>query len=251
MKIVTKGLVLMEQNVGEADKLVTVLTESNGIIRCFARNAKNIKSKLCIGTQSLCYSRFFIFKGRDKYIIDKAEPINVFYDLRLDIEKLALAQYFCEIMMCVVPEGSDAVPYLRLILNSLYFIAEDKKPRSLIKAVFELRCLSIAGFMPDLVCCDRCKKYESEPMYFSESEGNLLCSSCYKGETGYTPLCMGALTAMRYSIYSEFKKIFSFNVTGEARREYSLASERYLLYVTGRRFNSLDFYYSVKEEPQA
>ena len=46
MRIQTKGLILTEQSVGESDKLVTVLTERDGIIRCFAKNAKNIKSML-------------------------------------------------------------------------------------------------------------------------------------------------------------------------------------------------------------
>lgn len=90
----------------------------------------------------------------------------MFYELRLDIEKLALAQYFCELMINIVPEGAETVPYLRLILNSLYFVANGKRPMPLIKAVFELRLLSLAGFMPNLVCCDKCKIYESKIMYF-------------------------------------------------------------------------------------
>ena len=114
MRIQTKGLILTEQSVGESDKLVTVLTESDGIIRCFAKNAKNIKSNLCVGTQSLCYSRLSIFKGRDKYIIDQAESLSVFYELRLDIEKLALAQYFCELMINIVPEARKGTKFLIL-----------------------------------------------------------------------------------------------------------------------------------------
>lgn len=246
MKIQTKGLILTEQSIGESDKLVTVLTESDGIIRCFAKNAKNIKSTLCVGTQSLCYSRLSIFRGRDKYIIDQAEPLSVFYQLRLDIERLALAQYFCELLINIVPEGSEAKPYLRLALNSLYFVANEKRPLPLIKAVFELRLLSLAGFMPNLVCCDRCKIYESKLMYFSRAEGILLCDSCYKGEENYLPLSIGALTSMRHSIYAEFEKIFSFSVTGTALQEFSNTSEQYLLYTVGRNFASLDFYNTMK-----
>ena len=246
MRIQTKGLILTEQSVGESDKLVTVLTESDGIIRCFAKNAKNINSNLCVGTQSLCYSRLSIFKGRDKYIIDQAESLSVFYELRLDIEKLALAQYFCELMINIVPEGAETVPYLRLILNSLYFVANGKRPMPLIKAVFELRLLSLAGFMPNLVCCDKCKIYESKLMYFSKAEGTLLCDSCYKGGENYIPLSIGALTSMRHSIYADFEKIFSFNVTGTALQEFSCAAEQYLIYTVGRHFASLDFYNTMK-----
>lgn len=245
MRISTKGLILTEQSLGETDKIVTVLTESNGIIRCFAKNAKNIKSSTCIGSQSLCYSRLSIYAGRDKYILDSAEPLDVFYELRSDIEKLALAQYFCELLINIVPENSEANPYLRLALNSLYFIAHEKRPRPIIKAVFELRLLSLAGFMPNLVCCDECKAYESDIMYFSCKEGNILCDKCFKGEYDYIPLHMGALTSMRHSIYADFEKIFSFNVTGKSLEEFSDSAEKYLLYIVGRKFASLDFYKTI------
>lgn len=245
MKILTKGLILTELNLGENDKIVTILTESNGIVRCFARNAKNIKSSTCIGSQSLCYSRLHIYIRRDKYILDSAEPLNVFYELRSDIEKLALAQYFCELLINIVPENSEPTPYLRLALNSLYFIAHEKRPLPLIKAVFELRLLSLAGFMPNLVCCDECKTYESDIMYFSCSDGILLCDECYNGKSGYIPLHRGALTSMRHSIYTDFEKIFSFNVTGGSLKEFSDTAERYLLYTVGKSFTSLDFYNTI------
>lgn len=251
MRISTKGLILTEQSLGETDKIVTILTESNGIMRCFAKNAKNIKSSTCTGSQSLCYSRLSIYMGRDKYILDNAEPLSVFYELRSDIEKLALAQYFCELLINIVPEDSEPNPYLRLALNSLYFIAHDKRPRPLVKAVFELRLLSLAGFMPNLVCCDECKIYESDIMYFSCREGTLLCEGCYNGKGGYIPLHRGALTSMRHSIYADFEKIFSFNVTGNSLTEFSNAAERYLLYTVGKSFASLDFYNTIADSARA
>ena len=51
MKTLTEGLILREQNIGERDKLVTVLTVDKGIIKGFAKGAKNIKSQNCAGTQ--------------------------------------------------------------------------------------------------------------------------------------------------------------------------------------------------------
>ena len=50
MRFKTKGLILREQNIGERDKLVWVLTDSHGILRAFVRGAKSIKSPKCAGT---------------------------------------------------------------------------------------------------------------------------------------------------------------------------------------------------------
>ena len=76
MKFKTKGLVIREQNIGERDKLVWVLTESHGILRAFARGAKNIKSPKCAGTGLLSYSDLSVFEGRDSYSIDEAVSIE-------------------------------------------------------------------------------------------------------------------------------------------------------------------------------
>ena len=65
-----------------------------------------MKNKNASGLQTLCYSRLTIYEGRDKYIIDEAEPIELFYGLRADLGRLALAQYFCELSMHTVPENS-------------------------------------------------------------------------------------------------------------------------------------------------
>ena len=81
MKIKTNGLILNEQTIGENDKLVTVLTETNGIIRCFAKGAKLLKSRKGIAVQTFSYSRLSIYHGRDEYIIDEVESIKLFFVL--------------------------------------------------------------------------------------------------------------------------------------------------------------------------
>ena len=151
MQIETKGLVIMEKCVGESDRLVTVLTSEEGVVRAFAQQAKKIKSSKLSATQLFSYSRFTIFKGRDKYIIDDAQPIEVFFDLRRDIERLSLAQYFCELAGALAPQEAVAGDFLRLMLNSFHFLCKGTRPNSQIKAIVEMRMLSLAGYMPNLV----------------------------------------------------------------------------------------------------
>lgn len=242
MKINTDGLILKEQTIGEQDKLLTILTRSNGIIRCFAKGAKLLKGHRCTATQSLAFSRLTLYSGREKYILDDAEAVEIFYPLRRDLEKLALAQYFCELAMHLIPENEPSENYLRLILNALYYLAKDKRPRLLIKAVYEMRIMELAGFMPDLVCCDQCKAYESDTMYFLVNSSNLLCKKCYRGEQPAIPLSKGAMTAMRYSIYADFEKLFAFTASDAAISAFATAAEQYILYVTEQKYNSLEFF---------
>ena len=95
MRLTTEALIIRENNnIGEADRFVTALTKDLGVVRASARGARNLKNRNASATQLLSYSRLSLYKGREKYIIDDAEPLQVFFDLRSDLEKLALAQYF-------------------------------------------------------------------------------------------------------------------------------------------------------------
>ena len=145
MQINTDGLIIREQSIGESDRLVTVLTREQGILRAFVRGAKAMKSRSASSTQLLCYSRLSIYEGREKYIIDEAEPIEVFFSLRTDFEKLSLAQYFCELALALAPEKMEAGDFLRLVLNALYFLGKGKLPAAQIKAIVEMRMLSLAA----------------------------------------------------------------------------------------------------------
>ena len=51
MRTNTDGLILKEQNIGEKDKLVTVLTRHNGLVRAFVRGAKSYKNRKCRGNR--------------------------------------------------------------------------------------------------------------------------------------------------------------------------------------------------------
>lgn len=246
MQINTDGLILKEAIVGESDRLVTILTRDEGLVRAFAHKAKSLNSKNSSATQLLCYSRLALYKGRDKYIINDAQPVEVFFDLRRDIERLSLAQYFCELTMSLAPEEAPAGDFLRLVLNALHFLAKGSRPNLILKSVVEMRMLSFAGYMPDLVGCDGCGEYEAEPMYFLPRSGKIECPRCHKssGELA-TALPPGVLTALRHTIYADFDKLFSFQLPLEGQKLLDKACETYLIYTLERSFPTLDFFHGV------
>ena len=64
MSIKTDGIILRETMTGEQDRLVTVLTRSNGVIKAFVNGARNPKNKNVSSTGLLCYSDFVIHKSQ-------------------------------------------------------------------------------------------------------------------------------------------------------------------------------------------
>ena len=246
MQIKTDGLIVQERSLSENDRLVTILTRDSGVITAFVKGAKNIKSKNFSGTQLFCYSDFLIYKGRNKYIINEACRKAYFWNLTSDIEKLALAQYFCELVGKAVHE-EPADDILKLTLNSLYYLSHDTYEKNAIKAVFELRLLSILGYMPNLVSCKRCGIYNSSKMFFNPEKGSLLCEDCSKknSKQGYIGAPSGVISCMRHIIYSDFKKIFAFELKDELMKKLNYISENYVLTHVDKKLKTLDFYKQV------
>lgn len=130
-KISAAGLVIREQNIGEYDRLITVLTARHGLIRAFSRGAKKAKSKKLSATALLTYSDFTFTKTKDTYAVEDAVAKEVFFELREDIVKTALAQYICELAYEFCEQDYESEEILRLFLNSLYFLKRAKKARYL------------------------------------------------------------------------------------------------------------------------
>ena len=156
MHIVTQGLVLRETNYKEADKILTVLTREGGKRTVKARGCRRRDSRVAASAQLLVYSEMTLFEYRDFWSMDEASSLEQFWGVRADVEKLALASYFAEVMEAVAEEGRSDPALLSLILNSLYALDKLQKPLPLVKAAFELRLMCLAGYEPLLDACAVC-----------------------------------------------------------------------------------------------
>lgn len=238
---------IKEMSVGENDRLVTLFTRDYGIIRAFAAGAKSIKSKKGTATSLLTYGSFTILKKKETYKIYEATPVRLFFGVGSEIDVLSLAQYFCELCGVLVASGIPDGEFLRLILNSLHFLTKEKRYTPLIKAITELRAAALAGYMPNLVACGGCGKFEDDIMYFDVRDGKLLCAECKSQTGGLIPLDRTILSAMRHIVYSEFSRLYSFTVPEESADKLSEITGKYITVQTDHRFAALDFYNTVKE----
>ena len=155
------GLVIREKMLSNDNRLVTILTGEHGLVRAFVRSVKKLGGTMAAATDLFSYSSFTLFYNKDQYSADGAEPLRIFYHLREDLEKTSLASYLAQLAEELVPQGEPAPEQLKLFLNCLYLLEEDKRTVDFIKPVFELRLLTMSGYMPDLVGCQGCGEYEA------------------------------------------------------------------------------------------
>ncbi len=242
MAIVTDALVLKVSDVGESDRVLTLLSSDLGIIRAFANRAKKVSGRLNAGTQTFCYGSFSLYPRKDSYSIDSVTPKEVFFGLRDDISKLALGQYFCSLALDLVPEGEPAPDSLRVILNSLSLLVSDRRTQPFLKSVTELKMLSLAGFAPNLVSCGICGDNPAGDVVFDADGGRFYCKK--HGREG-SELSAGALTAMRHVIANPVDKIYSFSLSERDEALLSAACETFALTHLSRNHKALEFYKTV------
>ena len=241
MQTVIPGLVLKEVKVGESDRILTLLTPGLGIINASAKGSLRLKSKLFSACGLFCYSEFSLFQGKTMYTVNDAQVKQVFFGLRESVESTALAMYMAEFAQLLAPIGKEAETQLRLLLNCLYVLSKGKKPPRMVKAVYEIRALSEAGYMPDLLCCAACSKYEQEEFFLNTNSGLLLCGDCARNQGLNPNLDLGSLTALRHIALVDDKKIFGFSIQAESMDRLCRVSEQYALQHLERPLKTLEF----------
>ena len=242
----TDGAVLKTSPTGEADLVVFILTRERGLIRAFARGARSPRSRLHAGAVPFGYSDMDLTEKNGVYYLNAAGLKETFYDLRLSLPRLTLAQYFCEVLLKTATEGSSDPDVLRLFLNALFLLSADKKPMQLIKSVFELRYAALSGFMPALVGCDVCGAFETPRMHFDAAGGRLLCERC-AGESNAQTVPLAVISAMRHIVFSEFEGVFSFSLEPSLLPVLGRLTSGYLSVCSGMQFRLLRLFYESLE----
>jgi len=243
MKI--QGLVLRRTEYNDHDVLLTILSRDHGKITAKARGLRRKNSPLTAQCQLLSFAEFTLFEYRGMYTINEASSIALFPELRRDLVKLSLGTYFAQVAETVSQEDLPSPELQSLVLNCLYALSRLNEHERKIKAVFELRCACIAGFLPDLDGCHRCGKFEADLLDLSA--GHLECGSCRNPDSEgiRMPVSPGVLEAMRYICQCDSRRLFSFRIGDESMDQLDSVCEAYLTTQLERGFPTLDFYKSL------
>ncbi len=244
----TKALVLREVRYKEADRILTLLTAEDGKLTAKARGALRKSSRTGAATQQLTYAEMTLFGNRGKWTVNEASVIETFSGLREDIERFALGSYFAECLEAFSAEEQPDAALLQLGLNCLYALSRALADPRQIKAAFELRLASLAGYEPELGACAVCGKSEPvEPCFCLES-GSVCCRDCRKAAMGATErLDDASLSALRYVVRATPKQFLSFKLEGKSLDMLALTAERYLLTQAERGFSTLDYWKQLRQ----
>ena len=259
------GLVIRTRDMGDHDRYLTVLTAERGRITVLAKGGRSLKGPQRAVSQLYTYANLEYYRRGDFNVLKGGTPIEPFYQLASDMDRMNLAAYLCEVTCELTDEGEEAGEMLRLLLNALHATSRELYPLEQIKGAFELRAAAVSGYEPDLSGCSVCGKPTAEPFYLDVMNGALECPECLSAagrqatKTGdyadelreaeiIARLPYAVVAAMRYCLHAPLNRLFSFELTEAGDLSvFAKQTETYLLSHIGHGFESLRFYHEMRK----
>jgi DNA repair protein RecO (recombination protein O) len=174
-----EGVVLRTQKLGEADRIVTLLTRRHGRVRAVAKGVRRTGSKFGARLEPFSQVDCQFYAGRELDIVTQTETISAYGGTIVsDYPGYTSATAILETAeRLTAAEREPALRLYLLVVGALRAIAERRHDPGLVLDSFVLRALAVAGWAPALDACARCGA-EGPHRWFSPATGGLVCSDC-------------------------------------------------------------------------
>ncbi len=172
-------MVLRVTKLGEADRIVTLLTRREGKVRAVAKGVRRTKSKFGGRLEPFSHVDLQLYAGRNLDIVTQAVTLDPFGSaLAADYPRYTCATAIVETAERLTSEERE--PALRLyllVVSALRALSETGRDPSLVLDAFLLRAMALAGWAPALTECARCGSPGPHAAFHIDS-GGLLCPQC-------------------------------------------------------------------------
>jgi DNA repair protein RecO (recombination protein O) len=173
------AIVLRTQKLGEADRIVTLLTRSHGRVRAVAKGVRRTKSRFGARLEPFSHVDVQLHQGRSLDVVTQIESIQHYgADLVGDYSRWTTGQAILETAERLSPEEHQPqVQQYLLLVGALRALAAGDHSAELVLDAFLLRSLSVAGWAPSFDDCTRCGQDGPHP-HFHVPSGGALCARC-------------------------------------------------------------------------
>ena len=193
------AVVLRTYKLGEADRIVVLLTEDNGKVRAVAKGVRKTMSKFGARLEPMSHVRLLLYRSRSNSetaldIVSQAESVEPLAPMLANLDRASQGMAVLEAADQLGLEREPNPQLYRMVVGVLRTIAE--RPAPLVVPAFYWKLLAAEGLRPELDACVRCGEGsddDTQLVAFDLQEGGVLCRSCRSG----VPISGAALDLMR------------------------------------------------------
>ncbi len=223
-----QGIVLRTWRLGEADRIVNLLTERHGKVRAVVKGVRKTKSRFGSRLEPISHVALLMYQGRELDVVTQAETLDHFRPVREDLDRLARATSVLEAVDQVAQEREASPALYRMLVGGLRSLAAADTP--VLVPAFFWKLLSLEGFHPILDVCGGCGSPGTELVAFDVGEGGALCRAC-AGRVSAVGLSADGLVLVRRILGGELAAVLhepAGRATAEVDRLATRAMENHL-----------------------
>jgi DNA repair protein RecO (recombination protein O) len=174
-----EAIVLRTRKLGEADRIITLLTRQHGLVRAVAKGVRRTTSKFGSRLEPFTHVDLQLAVGRNLDTITQAETHGSYAaPLGADYQRYTAGTAMLETAeRLVVEEREPAVQQFLLLLGALRAMASGERAAGHVLDSYLLRSLAVAGYAPSCSDCAHCGR-EGPHRWFNPSMGGVLCATC-------------------------------------------------------------------------
>ncbi|MGI8872096.1 MAG: DNA repair protein RecO [Candidatus Limnocylindria bacterium] len=249
----TEAIVLRAMDLGEADRVLTVLTPRLGKLKVIGKGIRRPRSRLGGGLEPLSDVQLVLAVGRTFDVVTQVALEDPHLGLRNDLHSTAAAWYVADLADRFCEERVDVHAIFILLAQAL--AALDAPPpaisRALVARWFELHLLDTTGYRPQLTTCIECRlPLEPDGNAYSAVAGGVLDAACAR-ERGQAlnarPLSPDALKVLRHLQRSELATVVRLGLGTALHRELERLLHATVSVVLERELRTRDFLEEVAQ----
>jgi len=237
----TEAIILKRRDMGEADRLLTLLTPRHGKLDVIAKGARKPTSQKTGHVELFTRADMLIHTGREIGVAVQAEMVEPYLGLRENLKRSAYANYAAELLDRFTAHAEeDSTSLFSLLDDTLKRLADDDDPRLAVR-YYEIRMLDLLGFRPELLeCVVGRDPILPQDQFFSPVHGGVVCPQ-HAHLSSTAPVSMTALKLMRHMQRSSYRQVKSLKVSLPVHEEVERIMLGYITYILERKLQSVDF----------
>jgi DNA repair protein RecO (recombination protein O) len=241
----TYALILRRNNLGEADRILTVATP-RGKRHVIAKGVRKTTSRIAGHIELFTHVQLLLAVGRNLDVVTQSHVLDRFSTLHSDLSRLGCAYYAADLYHAFTQEGEEHPTLFHLLVTTFAALNTTRNPDLVLRA-FELRLLHTAGYRPHLHQCAVCQEPLTEQAErLSPSLGGVICPHDAHADRAALPMQAQTFRLLRYLAREPYDVIERMTISSDIRTEAERLLHAFIRHLLERELKSGAFLESLR-----
>jgi DNA repair protein RecO (recombination protein O) len=232
------AIVLKRRDMGEADRLLTVLTRDRGKLTLLAKGVRKLASRKAGHVEPFTHVDLLAAKGKSLDLVTQAETLAAHRALREDLWRSAWGYYVVELADAFTQDADPNELLFDLLLETLERLDGGAEPALTVR-YYEVHLLALAGYQPQLFRCIQCQELlKPQVNFLSIERGGILCPQHAAHQADAVALSLPVQKVLRYLQTREWEQVAPLRLGAEVSSQVETLLGRYIVYHLERSLRS-------------